>query len=145
MFNNPGKKIQSIAIVYFIFFTFLSVYLAFRLGITESPFTGEKVIIMEGVHVDGRPGNAGKRENDSDNTANAGQPVPMPQQENLPAENIRSAEILKEDLTNDAEDDRLIDIICPYCGETLTYSKSVLTENTGLTCPLCDKTFLTKN
>ena len=47
MFNNPGKKIQSIAIVYFIFFTFLSVYLAFRLGITESPFTGEKVIIME--------------------------------------------------------------------------------------------------
>lgn len=39
------------------------------------------------------------------------------------------------------EDDEIIDITCPHCEETISFSEAELSESDEVECPVCHKTF----
>ena len=48
---------------------------------------------------------------------------------------------LEDEVYEDEFEDELIEISCPHCEETISFSEDEINENDEVECPVCHKTF----
>ena len=154
MFDNPGGKIKTAAVVMFVISTIGSIVGGIVLLSNKAAAIGVVVMLLgpviswlSGLFVYGFGQLIENTDEIGNDNRSANKDLPKAVKEKKTTAAVKSA---KREVSNKVDktiakvavsDDEYIDIVCPNCAETLSYQKEYLDGNVSVVCPMCGEEF----